>query len=334
MRQFPLHFNKDISSGVRPKSFITDLGVDLAKTRRAAMLTQAAVADLAGVSLPTLRLAEKAGGSISTFVTVAAALAREVGGRSLPPGETLGGRLAVLRKRRALGRRPVSALAGISPSTLSAIESGRDGHLSTLIRVGGALGAQLRLEPLGTRPGFWTTAAASSNHHGWTTPPEILDLLYGVVGGQFDLDPCSPVRTGPDTPVKARVHYIATDDGLSLPWSGTVFMNPPYGKCLPLWMAKAKGEVACGSASAIFGLVPARTDTKWWHDNVAGVADVYMLKGRLAFGDGASSAPFPSAIVVWAAYPEHRARMAAAFPDAWHVGAAPMSAQAERLAAD
>jgi DNA-binding XRE family transcriptional regulator len=76
------------------------------------MLTQAAVAELVGVSLPTLRLAEKAGGSISTFV--AAALAREVGGRSVLPGETLGGRLAVLRDRRALGRLAVATLAGIS----------------------------------------------------------------------------------------------------------------------------------------------------------------------------------------------------------------------------
>lgn len=278
-----------------------------------------------GISLPTLRQAERGQGAHSTFVNLAAALDMEIGGRSLPPGETLGLRLAALRKRRGLGRRIVAQMAGISPTTLAAIERNSGTHLASMVRVGEALGAQLRLVPKGTSTQFWTTTAASSAHEGWTTPPQILEPLYKVVGGTFDLDPCSPVRSGPKAPVRARVRYIAEDDSLKLPWIGKVFMNPPYGRVLPKWTAKARVEVQAGRSSVVFGLIPARTDTRWWHTDVAGHADVWLLRGRLAFGDGVQPAPFPSAIVVWAASDDHRMLMSLAFPDAWHIPGASRS---------
>ncbi len=96
-------------------------------------------------------------------------------------------------------------------------------------------------------------------------------------------------------------------------------MNPPYGRQLTFWVAKAREEFLSGRAGLIIALVPARTDTRWWHDSIAGSADVWMLKGRLAFGDGSVPAPFPSAIVVWSPQTQHRAALVAAFPDAWHV---------------
>ncbi len=306
------------------------LGRDLRTTRKLATLTQSELAARAGCSLPTLRAAERGEGALKTFMSLAAVLDMQIGARSLPLGTTLGARLATLRGRREMGQRVVAQLAGISPTTLAALERNSGGHLATVIRVGEALGAQLRLVPAGSAIPFWTGPASSSVHQAWTTPSALLERLYVVVDGAFGLDPCSPVRRGPQAPVKAKLRYVEADDALSLPWkAATVFMNPPYGRQLRLWVAKAHAEAASGRAGTVFGLLPARPDTGWWHEHVAGQADVWLLRGRLSFGTGANAAPFPSAIVVWSARPEHIDRMAVAFPGAWHVPLAERRQQAE-----
>ena len=278
------------------------------------------MASRSGFSLPTVRAAERGKGLLATFVALASALDKEIGGRSLPPGPTLGDRLAALRRRREIGRRTLADMTGISPTTLAALEREDGGHLATLVRIGDALGARLRLVPKGGPASFWSAAAISSAHHAWTTPSNVLERLYGVVGGRFGLDPCSPVRRGSKAPVRARLRYVAADDGLSLPWSApSVFVNPPYGRGLRAWIAKAHEETASGRADLVIALIFARPDTGWWHGHVAGIADVWMLRGRLVFGSGTNVAPFPSAIVIWGATGVHRAAMLAAFPDAWHV---------------
>jgi hypothetical protein len=108
------------------------------------------------------------------------------------------------------------------------------------------------------------------------------------------------------------------DDGLAVPWRGRVFVNPPYGRVLPRWVEKCAAE--CASARAVVvALLPARPDTRWWHEHMAGTADVFMLRGRLRFGNGEQSAPFPSAVVTWGAEQVLLARLASTLPDAWHV---------------
>ncbi len=257
---------------------------------------------------------------LGMLIRLANACGMEVCARVLPPGQHLGARLLILRRQQQLGRRAAAALAGLSPTTVAAIESGQDCQTAAVDRLAEALGARLTLGPVGVFPSFWDGAATSSAYHGWTTPPALLEALYPVVGGAFDLDPCSPVRRGPGAPVRAKVSYTAEDDALSRPWRGrSVFVNPPYGRELRAWMAKARTEAETGRAGLVVALVPARTDTRWWHDHVAGKADVWLLRGRLAFGDGSVPAPFPSAVVVWSAQAGHRAALVAAFPDAWHV---------------
>jgi site-specific DNA-methyltransferase (adenine-specific) len=73
-------------------------------------------------------------------------------------------------------------------------------------------------------------------------------------------------------------------------------MNPPYGRSIGRWMKKA--WEASRSGATVVCLVPARTDTKWWHD-FAMRGEIKFLKGRLKFGGCTKSAPFPSAIVVF-----------------------------------
>ena len=85
-------------------------------------------------------------------------------------------------------------------------------------------------------------------------------------------------------------------------------------------MAKACREVELGHARTVVALLPARPDTTYWHEHVAGRAAVYFLKGRLRFGSGEQSAPFPSALAVWGAGPATLASLDAALPCSWRAG--------------
>ena len=120
-----------------------------------------------------------------------------------------------------------------------------------------------------------------------------------MVFGRFDLDPCSPTRDSRRAPVRAKVRFTEEEDALRLSWFGKVFMNPPYGRELSHWTSKAREEFLSGNAKTIVGLVPARTDTKWWHRDITAHATVFFLKGRLSFGKEGQSAPFPSALIIW-----------------------------------
>ncbi len=73
-------------------------------------------------------------------------------------------------------------------------------------------------------------------------------------------------------------------------------MNPPYGREIKKWMEKAYLESTKGAV--VVCLVPARTDTAWWHD-YAMLGKVRFIRGRLKFSGAKHSAPFPSAVVVF-----------------------------------
>lgn len=92
-------------------------------------------------------------------------------------------------------------------------------------------------------------------------------------------------------------YFTKQENGLIQDWSGhTVFVNPPYGRVIGKWVKKSYEE---GHKTTVVMLIPARTDTKWWHDYVMKAAEIRFVKGRLKFGGSKNSAPFPSAIVVF-----------------------------------
>lgn len=124
----------------------------------------------------------------------------------------------------------------------------------------------------------------------WPTPRDLFDELSAVYGG-FTLDPCTTKENA-----KCTRFFTREDDGLSQPWSGKVFMNPPYGRHIGLWVRKAWEESQKGTL--VVCLLPASVDTRWWHD-YAKKGHVYFLRGRLKFGASCNSAPFPSAIVTF-----------------------------------
>ena len=126
----------------------------------------------------------------------------------------------------------------------------------------------------------------SSKTGEWATPQEFFDKLSWRFG-PFDLDPCAdPTNT------KCANFFTEAENGLSKSWVGfTSFVNPPYGRGIDQWIRSEDTKVVM--------LIPARTDTKYWHKYVMKADEVYFVKGRLKFGDSDNSAPFPSAVVVF-----------------------------------
>jgi phage N-6-adenine-methyltransferase len=150
-----------------------------------------------------------------------------------------------------------------------------------------------------------TTGMMSSRSDEWHTPPSIIDRVRTALL-DIDLDPCADA----ERKVPAAQHFTSEDDGLSRPWSGRVFMNPPYGDAISGWIDKLAVEVARGDVTEAVSLLPSRTDTGWW-SRVPGDV-VCFVTGRLRFS-GADPAPFPSAVVYVGGSPD---RFIAAFADA------------------
>lgn len=187
------------------------------------------------------------------------------------------------------GQRQIARRSGIARATVA-----RLGKSQGTIRSYLAVAVALRVTPRIVKRKTYE-ACHSSKDQTWQTPVRLLAAILQAAGrAAFDLDPCSP---RPDGPVPAVHRWTEADDGLRFPWYGTIFVNPPYSRSLPKWMAKCASEAAAGAV--VVALVPSRTDTQWWHQSIAGQAHVVMLRGRLRFGHSQNFAPFPSAIAVW-----------------------------------
>jgi site-specific DNA-methyltransferase (adenine-specific) len=127
----------------------------------------------------------------------------------------------------------------------------------------------------------------------WETPQWLFDELSWIYGG-FTLDPCATAENA-----KCQRYFTRQEDGLKQDWGGKIFCNPPYGRAIGLWVAKAYDASLRGSLAVC--LLPARTDTRWWHDYTRR-GHFWFLKGRLKFGHAQNAAPFPSAIVTFGRY--------------------------------
>ena len=134
-----------------------------------------------------------------------------------------------------------------------------------------------------------TDGLTSSATDEWTTPKDLFDELNSEF--TFSLDVAST-----DDNALCEVHYTKDDDGLSQEWTGAVWCNPPYGREIGKWIAKAASTHEGG---VVVCLVPARTDTSWWHDYAIKASEIRFIRGRLRFGDSKNCAPFPSAILVF-----------------------------------
>lgn len=131
----------------------------------------------------------------------------------------------------------------------------------------------------------------TSNSDDYGTPQKLFDELNAEFN--FDVDVCASASNA-----KCRRYFSAEENGLVQDWSKykTCYMNPPYGRQIINWIQKAYESSLQGST--VVCLLPARTDTKWFHEYCL-KGEIRFLRGRLKFNDGKNSAPFPSMIVVF-----------------------------------
>jgi phage N-6-adenine-methyltransferase len=123
----------------------------------------------------------------------------------------------------------------------------------------------------------------------WATPQTTFDELNAEFG--FELDVCALPNNA-----KCERYFTPEQDGLKQEWVGVCWMNPPYGRAIGEWVRKAYESAQAGAT--VVCLLPARTDTKWFHAYCRS-GEVRFVRGRLKFGGSKNSAPFPSMVVVF-----------------------------------
>ena len=133
----------------------------------------------------------------------------------------------------------------------------------------------------------------SSNTDLWATPQSFYNKLNDEF--RFNLDPCATSENA-----KCEKYFTKEENGLNQNWGGhKVFCNPPYGRELSKWVKKAYEESLKPNTKVVM-LIPARTDTKYFHEYIYHKAkEIRFLKGRLKFGTSKNSAPFPSMVVIF-----------------------------------
>lgn len=130
----------------------------------------------------------------------------------------------------------------------------------------------------------------SSKSDDYSTPQYLFNTLNDEF--HFTLDPCAT-----DENTKCDKYYTISENGLNFSWDRhCVFCNPPYSQ-IQKWVKKCAEEAQKGTTVVM--LIPARTDTRWFHDYIYKKSEIRFIKGRLRFGNSKNSAPFPSMIVIW-----------------------------------
>nr|DAP15370.1 MAG TPA: DNA N-6-adenine-methyltransferase [Caudoviricetes sp.] len=132
-----------------------------------------------------------------------------------------------------------------------------------------------------------TDVMFSSKTGVWETPEYLFKALDAEF--RFSLDVCATKENA-----KCKNYFTPEQDGLKQRWIGTCWCNPPYGRGVGNWVKKA---AECGATVVM--LLPARTDTQWFHEYIYGHAEIRFIKGRLKFGNAQNNAPFPSMIVIF-----------------------------------
>lgn len=131
----------------------------------------------------------------------------------------------------------------------------------------------------------------------WATPPAFVRPLAEAVGG-FDLDPASGAERSP----VAEETYTEADDGLSTPWHGRVWCNPPYSD-VEKWVHRAVDQSKRPEVDTILLLCKGDSSTNWWQSAISEAEIVAMIDRRLSFGNGSDSAPFPSHVFGFGSIP-------------------------------
>jgi|GEM_PF-21815 len=261
------------------------LGEQIKKHRNRCLMTQGDLATKADIAIDAVRGIERNAGNLQSLQVVLRCLNLQISG--LPKASSIGEQVKLLRTRRKHSLRYLAEQIGLSTPTLMNLEKGK-GRMASFYRVITHYNAKIFVRDLKR------THFQKGETDVWNTSQEFLDKIHSVVP-EFCLDPA----TNPTSLVNAKVHFYESHDGLKQNWHGQyVYLNPPYST-LPEWVAKAYEEYQCGNAKTIIALLPVRSNTDYFHSQIASYADVLFIKKRLKFGQSQQQAPFASMLVCW-----------------------------------
>lgn len=284
---------------------------EIRKARESKGLSRRALAEMLDVDPQAIVRLEAGTGSIDLLIRVMDAVDFHVAG--LAPGRSLPDQLRNRRIRMELSVAELSRRAGLSRNTIAGLEAGK-GTIRALESLLAIIGKQARRRAPERQ--HWA-ADRKGDRDSRFTPLEFLEPIYKVFGIP-DLDPC-----GHDlAPVRAAQKYMLSEgrDGLAEPWAaGVVWCNPPFSAQLQ-WLRKADHEVTAGNAKTVICLVPARTDSTFFHDCLIGVADIGLLRGRIKFlsPDGrAEQTPFALMLVIFGATARQLDHLRTLIPAFW-----------------
>lgn len=258
---------------------------------------------------------EQGVGSVAVLQRVMIALEYHLIG--LARGSTLPEQLRNRRKSLGLTKVELAHRAGVSRSTVTAVEAGR-GSISSLLEILAILGTKrmARRKP----QAIPLTPLNSAERDKRFTPQHFLDVIARV-WGSIDLDPCGH----PESPVQAHRRILLQDggDGLLDDWEGRlVFVNPPFSRAIS-WLRRADEMWTARKVEIVIALLPVRTDGTFFHDRLSKVCDIGFVRGRFQFARGegqqdlATRAPFPLMVVIWGASVKEIADFAALCPTVW-----------------
>ena len=279
--------------------------------RRSKGWLQKTLADRISVATQKIKRLEQGTGSVATLILAMAALELHLTG--IGPGRTIVDQLRAKRQKRGWSIAKTAQRAGLNRATVASLERG-EGSVASLQSLLTVLAPNARRRA--PERSYWGQGDKEDRDSRFT-PPEFMQIIYEAFG-PVDLDPCAHSMS----PVIAarRIMLEEGGDGLIDEWSGKlVFVNPPFSAQLQ-WLRRAHSQWLAGNAETIVCLVPARTDSAWFHDTLAVDADIYLLQGRLKFLSTAGKAqhtPFSLMLVTLGASDEQRARLAELTPGGW-----------------
>lgn len=135
-----------------------------------------------------------------------------------------------------------------------------------------------------------TEVMFSSKTDMWATPQAFFDQLNEEF--HFTVDVCAIPENA-----KCEKFFTPEINGLKQEWEGVCWCNPPYGREIGKWVEKA--YIASTFGATVVMLLPARTDTKWFHEYIYNKSEIRFVKGRLKFGNSKTAASFPSMVVIF-----------------------------------
>lgn len=284
---------------------------EIKKARRSKGLTQRDLAEGLNTNVKAIARLENGVGTMPLLVRVMDALQYRVAG--LAAGRSFVEQLITRRKNLGWTMVEAASKAGISRTTLASIERG-EASVAALMKYWEVVGQHARArEPERIH---WNIAQAQDKDARFT-PPSLMAHIYDAFGS-IDLDPCGH----PDSPVitDRRICLQEGGDGLAEPWcAALVWMNPPFSAMLK-WLRKADEEWSAGRAKTIVCLVPARSESAYFHDRLTHVADILLIRGRIRFltKEGPlPGAPFPLMLVIFGARPGQIERLSEQVEGQW-----------------